>query len=429
MSNDNFEKRMEFLKKSYERVPSSFDPDEVFRKIDEEKVPQPQEQKPSKGGIRQTFTIWAMGIASIFIIGIIGTGYIFDQKQNAEENVVDSAELDEYIEELKEKYEVEKEKRRKMLMLDEEHFEQYSGTGALSLLSMESFINSVKQYENAKEIVLDQYNRAVEGLKTPSEMIQDLKQNPLTEDEAGSIDFISTYREKVKRLLMVYNTIGQKNYEAIKEFEVGPSDDKAAIIMQTSKSFPEQLQNIINTMNEQSIRLESDKRVGEIGIWYYDSQLHQELNSNLHPYTYGYQQMLIDMPYMFGGILVHPLFESSLMIQDMEYTLINVEQDSTLYPILKSYYLTLFNEIMKGSEYTKIFDANGVLLPEYQKAWRNMAGGERGTPMHSILDPIIKEMEASGWKESASWDSLDYYDLEEALVLCREGVLEEYMYD
>ncbi len=36
MDNDNFEKRMEFLKKSYERIPTSFDPDEVFRKIDEE---------------------------------------------------------------------------------------------------------------------------------------------------------------------------------------------------------------------------------------------------------------------------------------------------------------------------------------------------------------------------------------------------------
>ena len=41
MDNDNFEKRMEFLKKSYERVPTSFDPDEVFRKIDEEGTSRP----------------------------------------------------------------------------------------------------------------------------------------------------------------------------------------------------------------------------------------------------------------------------------------------------------------------------------------------------------------------------------------------------
>ena len=52
----------------------------------------------------------------------------------------------------------------------------------------------------------------------------------------------------------------------------------------------------------------------------------------------------------------------------------------------------------------------------------------QATPLRYIMDPIIKEMEASGWRESASWDSLDYYDLEEALVLYREGQLEEYMY-
>ncbi|MFS0688929.1 hypothetical protein AB1K89_06775 [Sporosarcina sp. 179-K 8C2 HS] len=428
MANDNFEKRMEFLKKSYEHVPSSFDQDEVFRMIDQEKAPQPKEQKPSKGGIRQTFTIWAMGFASIFILGLIGTGYIFDQKQKTEENIVDSAELDDYIEELKAKYEVEKEKRREMLKMDEEHFEQYVGSTTMALLSIESYVKNVKQYENAKEILLNQYTQAIEELKLPSEMIEDLKRNPLTDNEAGSIDFIATYREKVKNLLFVYGTINSQNYDAIKEFEVSPSVDKVEIIMLTSKSFPEQLQNMINTMREQSFRLETDKYLGEIGPRYYESHLHQELNSNLHTHTFGYREMLIYEPYMFGGILDHPPLQSSSMMRDMEYTLMNVEQDSTLYPILKRYYSRLFNQLLKGSDQTKIFDADGVLLPEYQEAWRNMAGGGQATPMRYILDPIIKEMEASGWRKSASWDALDNYELEKALVLYRGGVLEEYMY-
>ncbi len=428
MANDNFEKRMEFLKKSYERVPSSFDPDEVFRKIDAEGKRQPPEQKKvTKNGMRQRITVWAISIASVFLIGLIGAGYIADQK-NSEEEIVDSAELDEYIEKLKAKYEEEKEKRREMLKLDEKHFKLYAGSSSMSLLDMESFVTTTKQNANAKEIVLQQYDQAIEGLKLPSEMIQDLKNNPLKEDEVGSIEFLATYRKKVTSLIAIYDQIVDENSEAIRAFEVSLSSDKAEIMMLTSKSFPEQLQNIINTMKEQSIRLESEKYTEDIGARYYESQLHQELSSNLHPNTYGYSRMLIDSPYMFGGVLEHPLLESSSMIQDMEYTLMNVEQDSTLYPILQSYYSTLFNEIMKGSEYTKLFDADGVLLPEYQEAWRNMAGGGQATPMRYILEPIIKEMEASDWKESASWDSLNYYDLEEALVLHREGKLEEYMY-
>lgn len=428
MDNDIFEKRMEFLKKSYERVPTSFDQDEVFRKIEQEETSRPvDKKKPSKHGMRQHITVWTMSIASVFLIGLISAGYLADQK-NSEEEIIDSSELDEYIEELKAKYEVEKEKRREMLKLDEEHFELYAGSSSISLLSMESYIKTVKQNGNAREIFFEEYNRAVEGLKTPSEMIQDLKRNPLTEDEEGSIDFIGTYREKVKRLIAIYNQIVDENREAIRAFEVSASVDKAEIMMLSSKSFPEQLQNIINTMKEQSIRLETGKYSGEIEARYYDSSLDRELNGNLHTYTFGYRQMLTNEPYMFGAVLEHPLLQVSSMIQDMEYTLINVEQDSTLYPILKSYYITLFNEIMKGSEYTKIFDADGVLFPDYQEAWRNMAGGGQATPMRYILTPIIKEMEASGWRKSESWDALTYYDLEEALVLYREGRLEEYMY-
>ena len=156
MDNDNFEKRMEFLKKSYERIPTSFDPDEVFRKIEEEGTSRPVEKKkPSKHRIRQRITVWAVSIASIFVIGIIGAGYVFDQKQLADETVLDSDELDDYIEELKAKYEVEWEKRREMLKLDEEYFELYAGSGSIPMFYIESYVNNVKTYGNAKEILLE----------------------------------------------------------------------------------------------------------------------------------------------------------------------------------------------------------------------------------------------------------------------------------
>ncbi|MCG7346568.1 hypothetical protein MHZ92_20920 [Sporosarcina sp. ACRSL] len=427
MDNDNFEKRMEFLKKSYDRVPSNFNPDDVLQKIDEEGNIRPIEKKKTHR-IRQRLTVWTVSIASVFVIGLIGAGYVFDEKQQADETVLDSEELDDYIEELKAKYEVEREKRREMLKLDEEYFEQYAGPGSIPMLSFESYVNNVKKSKNAKEILLQEFNRAVEGIKLPSEMIQDLKSKPLTEDEEESIAFIATYRQKVKRLIAIYDQIVEENREAIQEYEVDPNIDKAEIMMYSSKSFPEQLQNIINTMKDQSIKLQTGKYSGEIEARYYDSSLHRELQGKLHDNTFGYQKMLTEEPYMYGAVLELPVHETVWSVASMEYTLVNVEQDSTLYPVLKSYYITLFNELMKGSEYTKIFDGDGVLLPEYQEAWRSMASGGQATPMRYILDPIITEMEASGWRESASWDSLDYYDLEEALVLYREGVLEEYMY-
>ncbi len=65
-------------------------------------------------------------------------------RSNQRRDIIDSDELDDYIEELKAKYEVEKEKRREMLKLDEEYFEQYVGSSSISLFSMESYIENVK---------------------------------------------------------------------------------------------------------------------------------------------------------------------------------------------------------------------------------------------------------------------------------------------
>lgn len=430
MNNDNFEKRMEFLKKSYDRVPSSFDPDEVFKKIDEEKVPQPEIQKPTKGGFRQHLTVWAMGVASLFIIGLIGTGIVFEQKQNTDKETIESPVTDEYIEDLLERYEEEREKRREMLKLDEVFFKHYASfaDSTINLLKNESYLEMVR--EGTEKTPLEEtYNRAIEELKLPSEMLKDLKENSLTNDEQGSITFLGEYRRKVQLLIEIYDQILIENKEAIDEYEVDPNVDKAEIMLLSSKSFPEQLQNIIGTMRDQSIRLHTEKYSGEIrtrhnNYYFYYS----DLAFNLHHHTDAYIQMIVEEPYMYGPILQYPLNEMAYKLGRMEQTLINVEQDHSLYPVLESYYLTIFNDLVKGSEYTKIFDEDGVLLPDYQDVWRGMAATGDARPLAYVMQPIVKEMEASGWRESKSWDSLSYNALKDAIVLYREGQLEYYMY-
>lgn len=429
MSNDNFEKRMEFLKKSYERIPSSFDPEEVFKKIDAENIPAPVERKPvKKGGFRQRMTVLAVSVASVFIIGFIANDVLDGNNQNPNEDNLDSGEIDAYIEELKQKFEVEKEKRREMLQLDEEHFEMYAVSSGIAMLDRKDFVETLKQDGNAKQRFLEVYNRAVEELKTPAEMIQDLQRQPLVEDEEASIAFLNSYRDKIKRLQTIYDQILEENKAAIDAYEVDPAADKAAVMMTSKNSFPEPLQNIIHTMKEQSIQLYSGKYTGEIKSKFYLSRSAEELSSKLHDFTNAYIHMLADEPYMYAGVLEYTVPETVEKITAMERTLMNVQQDSSLYPVMQTYFVMLFNEIVKGSELTKIFDADGVLLPEYQEAWTNLAYSGDATPLTFVMRPIITEMETSGWRSSKEWDSLNYNDLEEALVLYREGVLEEYMY-
>lgn len=430
MDNDNFEKRMEFLKKSYDRVQSSFDPDEVFKKIDEEKMQPSNMQKPAKGGFRHHLTVWAMGIASIFIIGIIGTGYVLDQKQKSEEEIIDSPVTDEFIESLLVRYEEEREKRREMLKLDEEYFKHYASyaDSTIDLLKNDSYLEMVRAGTEKKPLK-ETYNRAVQELKLPSEMLKDLKENSLQNDEQESIIFLSEYRRKVKILIEIYDQILKENKVAIDAYEVDPHVDKAELMLLSSKSFPEQLQNIIGTMRDQMIRLYTEKYSGEIRTRYSNYNLLGDLQYKLHHHTDAYIMMIAEEPYMYSSILQYPIDEMAYKLGRMEQTLINLEhEDSTLYPVLESYFLTIFNDLVNGSEYTKIFDGDGVLLPDYQDVWRGLAANGDPTPIAYVMQPIVKEMEASGWRESASWDSLSYDALKEALVLYREGVLEEYRY-
>lgn len=429
MSNDHFEKRMEFLKKSYERIPSTFDPEEVFKKIDAEHPPAPVEQKPvKKGGFRQRITVLAVSVASVFIIGFIANDVLDGNNQNPNEENLESGEIDAFIEELKQQFEVEKEKRREMLQLDEEHFEMYSVSSGIAMLDRKDFVETLKQDGNAKQRFLEVYNRAVEELKTPAEMIQDVKRNPLREDEEASIAFLNSYREKVKRLQTIYDQIIEENKTAIDAYEVDPSADKADVMMTSKNSFPEPLQNIINTMKEQSIRLTTEKYTGNIKSSFYLSRSVDELPSNLHHFTNAYMNMLADEPYLYAGVLNDTVPKTVGTLQTMEETLMHVQEDPSLYPVMKSYFITLFNHIVKGNEKTKLFDADGRLLPEYQEAWTNLSYSGNATPLTYIMRPIVKEMKASDWQQSEHWDSLNYNDLEEALVLYREGVLEEYMY-
>lgn len=428
MDNDQFEKRMELLKKAYDRVPSSFHPDEVFKKIDETKPPE-RLSIPSKKkrGIRQHVTAWAVGISCIFLIGLIGTGVVVDQNRNANEQIDHSVPKKEYIEELKKKFEVEKEKRQKELALDDHYFDQYVQGNSISILNHDDYVKSVSQNANANDRFYEDYLRAVEQLKTPAEMIDDLLLNPLSEDEEKSIEFLIHYRKKLERLSMIYNAILTDHKQAIDSYEMDPTVDKALIIMDRRNQYPDSLQSILSTMSKQSFQLRTSKRSGEIKAHYYNTIHHDRLYDLLHHSVYGYIQMLVEEPYTYGGYLEYPLEETPSILSMMEGTLMTVEEDSTLYPIMKAQFTTLFNVVLKGDNKNVVFDENGVLLSEYQEVWRKLADSEKATPLTYVMKPIVEEMEASNWRSSKTWDRTSYYAVEEALVLYKEGQLERFM--
>ena len=108
----------------------------------------------------------------------------------------------------------------------------------------------------------------------------------------GALSFLGSYRNKVKDLLVVYNDIIADNREAIEDYEVKSTEDKASVIMLFHDKLPEELQNMIETMKEQSIKLYSNTFSGEIDAHYYASNKHEQVKYSMHEATYGYADMM-----------------------------------------------------------------------------------------------------------------------------------------
>src|SRR6185312_12011960 len=113
MENKEFEQQMESLKKSFERIPTSFDSNDVLRKIEMETI-QSSKKKSSKGKgnmIRQKATVWAVSIASVFIIGFLTATFLYTEKN---EQAGEGEITEQFLLQLEESYNAERMKKQEI---------------------------------------------------------------------------------------------------------------------------------------------------------------------------------------------------------------------------------------------------------------------------------------------------------------------------
>ncbi|WP_342514836.1 hypothetical protein MKY34_08950 [Sporosarcina sp. FSL K6-1522] len=424
MDNNDFDKRMAFLKKSYDRMPSSFDSEEVLQKIEEEtRNARPATRK--KGSFRRSLTVWAAGIASVFLFGIITAMVVMDQQENEKEFTATEG-IEAYIEVLQKEYAIEREKRREMLKLEEEKFGRLvfvqNADSQMAFMASASYreILQNREEDEKRKHIRGKFDEALSGLQLPSEMVEELTSHPLVDDEQASVHFVGVYREKIQALITVYDEILAKNAETLNSPRLESFPDKAQALMQSPNQLPQELQQIIATMQGQSIEFYTNHNREEVEARYYASATHKYLQQHLHPNTLGYVGMLVQEPYTFGGMLQYSAQELVPMLQEMEQTLLTVEEDYALYTVLESHYIVVFNTLMQQA---RVVDKQGRIDEQFRVPLKALASGEEVTPLNYLVSPIVKELEASGWRESESWDVLDYDDIEDMLVLARVGQL------
>lgn len=403
---NHFDKRLELLNKSYNRLPVQFKEE----RITESKTVSKIEKKTSKS-IR-----WAV-ILSTLLVGILITSF-FTMNKAETIKTSDSEYALEYTK-LRDTY-------KEALMLPNERFDKLVFIQSADM-QMKTFLEEEKN--DSLEVGETEFKFILNELKIPSQMLKDFPIGySLMNDEDMSIEFLSAYHKKSKDIISIYSEMLWDYRLDVESFETGGFGNKAEQMIKFSDELPEELKNIVATMHDHSITLIEDKTTGKIEPQLMFTEMYQEIIFSLHNNVYGYALFIVNEPYVFEEMMKLSYAESFYHLLTMQDTLEKVKEDDYLYPAMYAEYVELFYKFVKGSKDLNVFDERGIVKNEFKQTWQRYSEMYGAHPTNYLFSPIVEEMEASEWKASKSWDEFDRSKIEIALKLSRSEELEEIMY-
>ena len=208
------EKRLEFLNKSYGRMSPLFRKENVFQEPLEE-LQETLKQNPKIK--KKPLLFWIAGIFALLTLIIVPVVTGEEYKKNSAEK---------YVERLKSSFEDEiTNKFNEMGLIESTIKELYSDPNSYGQLARDEFDTMTSNLERTisknesinKKMIEKQYDEILMKLQLPSEMAEQLFENPLTNDIEKSGDFIKEYLEKYNLIRDLYFMTIYKHEEIISE--------------------------------------------------------------------------------------------------------------------------------------------------------------------------------------------------------------------
>ncbi|AYC29935.1 hypothetical protein [Paenisporosarcina cavernae] len=429
MDDKQLEQRLEFLKKSYERVPSTFQADDVIREIRAEKHQQSRAKvsKTSDRSFWQRFGVLSASVASLFIIGILAIPYLqhnepLKQPENA------SVVSEEKIEDMIKIYERNRERSREKLGLSTDQFDSLSYIQEADA-TFEYFWKSKKilEHQMSHEEVNNQFDNLLASLRSPSEMVLHADKSVLHGSEEESLNFLLELQQKINDLMRVYNQAIAENHAIFKELQPKegwskPTFDKLI------PSFPENIEKLTLAMKDEGITILPIQR-GENFTATWHSFFPDDL---VHPVTQGYVTYLDEQPYLYGGDLAKKLEEYPPLLKVFDELVLDEggkNTDNSLYREVSSNYKNILYALVKTSNPSSLFDRNGVVKEEYQLLFKDIQQPQQHSISSYLIEPIVNEFEVSGWRNSNTWTQFNYSYLDKMFMEINYYGFKEEVYD
>ncbi|MED3801769.1 hypothetical protein P4562_07520 [Lysinibacillus xylanilyticus] len=413
MDDKQFEKRMELLKKSYNRMEPQLDPEAVFAQIEADNATQKAQetvttQKPPSRW--QKPAIWIASIASVLLLSVLVSSYVINPSkflQTAEQDQEEEKKYDEWLSNLTKKYQEKREQMRKELDIPEKEFSEIVQIADNELYDLSKSKEMILRLQKAN----DSFRKGVEtdildNLQTPRERIQSIETygDPMSYEE--SYYFYSKYSYSVVEIARYYsNKLAQ--YEKV--------------LSQKPKSLPEDLNKLIATAKKQYLELQYNGQSYSFRPNPVFGKDAPEYIDRLHPSVLGYFKYLATGTLLVGGDLLYSIEDSATILCLYEKTLVaDYSTDRDSFNVLKGEFENTWLTIFKGTESNPIRTKTGQYKPEYMNLLTIIANGEYGEAMRNTAQLILDEIKLTG--QSKTLEQLTTYDIWMGILYAREDL-------
>ena len=361
------EKQLQFLAKSYDRLRFSFTYENVFTEVQVESGPI---QKPKSS--KKVLISWIAGVVTL--VTLITVSVVTGEEYQ-------KSSVEKYVERLKVSFEKEVENKFDELGFPETiEQDDYEFTSGFSQAPRSDFDAMIRRLERQlrknekvdKKEIKKEYKEILEQLQLPSEMAEQLIKNPLTNDKRKSEEFINLYVEKLSYIQDSFYTIYYNHQEIIDDAMVNETIDIEKF-MEKKDTYPEDVQKILTGMEKQNYYPISIPNMASLYPQYQSNELSEKIRKSLHEDVGVYMTMLETQPFINLQGLTYSLDESIDYLIDMEKTLLASEQFDMQHGMANSMlshtYSTLFNVLVINDEMNEIFDEEGTVKEEFHAVW------------------------------------------------------------
>ncbi|MFJ6210062.1 hypothetical protein [Lysinibacillus sp. NPDC092081] len=415
MDDKQFEKRMELLKKSYDRMEPQLDPEAVFAQIEAENATQQAQKTVTTKKIPSRWqkpTVWIASIASVLLLSVLVSSYVINQPEsiNSKKDVSQKEKQEvgnkEWIENITKKYNSKKEQIRRELKVTIDELNAFEFIkGADYMLDFYTKRNSHLQEEDVQYLKFNE-ETILNNLMTPRRALETIDEyNNLTYDE--SFQVYRLYEETVLELENFYSDL-------LKPYE--PLLKKSKDI----NKYPSDLRAIIEAANNQFMELKEN----EEGAFYFKATpIYGEFSphniNKLHPDTFGYFEYLEKGQLLLADDLRYTREETAKSLKIMERTLLaDVNADSPTYKVLRQNFENTWLVLMKGTASYPALTKDGKPRKDYMEFLQKVANGKYGEVMKKTASTILNELQQDN--RSNTLAQLSAYDIWTIILQTRE---------